>query len=64
MSLHTRLYNFILKYNIYNFVCKLQNFFKFERLLLKLLSSSLFHGYSNVKVLDHSQYVKDSIANG
>ena len=56
MILCTYLYHFILKYIIYNFVdlCKLPDFLKFEWLLLKLLSSSLFRGYSLPKVLYHS----------
>ena len=37
MSLHTQLYHFILKYNIYTFVCKLNYFLKFGWLLLKLI---------------------------
>ena len=57
MILYTNLYHFILKYSIYNFVYKLLDFLKLEWLLLKLLSSSLFRGYSDVKVLDHLQYV-------
>ena len=48
MILHTNLYHFILKYNIYIFICKLLNFLKFGWLLLKLFSSSLFCRYSNV----------------
>jgi hypothetical protein len=51
MILHTNLYHFILKYNIYIFICKLDNFLKFGWLLLKPFSSSLLRGYSNVKVL-------------
>ena len=57
MILHTHLYHFILKYIIYKFICKLVDCLKFEWLLVKPLSSSLFQGYSNVKVLDHLQYV-------
>ena len=51
MILHTNLYNFILKYNIYIFIYKLRNVLKFGWLLLKPFSSSLFNGYDNVKVL-------------
>ena len=46
MSLHTQLYHFILKYNIYTFVCKLNYVFKIRvatvKLILKLLSVSLY----------------------
>ena len=41
MSLHTQLYHFILKYNIYTFVCKLMYFLKFGWLLSKLILKSL-----------------------
>ena len=37
LSLHTELYYFILKYDIYTFVCKLMYFLKFGWLLLKLI---------------------------
>ena len=51
MSLHTNLYHFILKYNIYIIICKLRTFLKFGWLLLKPFSSSLLRRYSDVKAL-------------
>jgi len=54
MILHTNLYHFILKYNIYIFIYKLLNFLKFGWLLLKPFSYAVYWGLSLLNVLKRS----------
>ena len=61
MILHTNLYHFILKYNIYIFIYKLRNVLKFGWLLLKPFSYAVSRDLSNINVLKHSTKALDWI---
>ena len=61
MILHTNLYHFILKYNIYIFIYKLRNFVKFGWLLLKPFSYAISRELNNINVLKHAPKALDSI---
>ena len=54
MILHTDLYHFILKYNIYIFIYKLRTFLKFGWLLLKPFSYTIYRDLSLLNVLKRS----------
>ena len=54
MILHTNLYHFILKYNIYIFIYKLLHFLKFGWLLLKPFSYAISRDLNHINALKHS----------
>ena len=57
------LYHFVLEYNIYTLICKLQAVLKFGWLLLKPFSYRLYHCHSDVKHGYRLENVLEAIEN-